>query len=46
MATKLGQKPETGVRHVPDSKRVKITNGQANAESGTLPVKTGDVKKE
>lgn len=45
MATKLNNR-KTGGSRAPDSKRVKINNGVVNTESGSLPLKTGDVKKE
>ena len=47
MATKLNDRtPKTGGNHAPDSKRVEFDHGQAKTSDGSLPLKTGDVKKE
>lgn len=45
MATKLND-GKTGSSRAPDGKRVTFDRGQAKAEDGSLPLKTGDVKKE
>ncbi len=45
MATKLNDR-KTGGSRAPDSKRVKFDRGQAKTNGGSLPLKTGDVKKE
>ena len=45
MATKLNNR-KTGGSRAPDSKRVTFDHGVAKTNGGSLPLKTGVVKKE
>ena len=47
MATKLNDRtPKTGGSRAPDNKRITFEGGHAKTNGGSLPLKTGDVKKE
>lgn len=45
MATKLND-GKTGGSRAPDGKRITFNRGRAKTDGGSLPLKTGDVKKE